>query len=457
MTKRADIHNQYGQKVGEVRENPFAGITGGDNYTIHNKYGGQVGGIRKTFGPNADLGAAGVVILLTIGVILLPFWILYQILKRTPPVHWVWVIPVYLVALAGGVVLLASATAYKRPQPLGPSTYPPHVLYRSPVWHGRQIKTLLYQHDWRAGPAAWPDYAGGWTDSHGSLSFGGGDSEINADYQIPAGVQNYEVDARMRVPGFVDWEEDGVAIVVRAAGDTDGFNVMGAKGVFAGSFADNGGGWYGIETAKTTYDANHDDSLEDSSWHDYKLQVHGNDMRLIVDGQEVAASSVSEYSWSRQIGVAVSGNVQVRYFRVYALRTVYPIAKGATRRSIVAAIQGSNAAFVSSMECACNRRLGNFKTGGNLRSVLRSIRQLKVEGQHWAYPQESAVVGPVRMLSQSIAAAVVSKDETRSLYQGKKTVESCRGPYRVRYQLSLNHTSWKVYETQILGSAGSCS
>lgn len=145
MTCHADIHDQYGQKTGEVRANPLSGITGGEDYTVHGAYGEKIGGAtrnpfssltgsdeytihdeygrpvggvstRASTAENAGgvLALTGLIVVCTIGIAIAPIF-LGRRLAQAWGRPWDWLtltVMMYLLYLAAGLVL-ASHTSVK--------------------------------------------------------------------------------------------------------------------------------------------------------------------------------------------------------------------------------------------------------------------------------------------------------------------------------------------------------
>jgi len=123
---------------------------------------------------------------------------------------------------------------------------------------------------------------------------------------------------------------------------------------------------------------------------------------------------------------------------------------------IRAALRKSNDAWAASMECACDHGLDSIKTGSDLQSNLQAVQSLQKSGQHWAITLHSYSIASVSLLSAASARALVSKNETSLIYQGTKLLQTCDGPYQVRYQLVKVGELWKVDATRVVGGGQSC-
>ena len=183
--------------------------------------------------------------------------------------------------------------------------------------------TVLYQADELggldafAGTAGW-SYASGNLSNDGSGPMNGG--WVAAPYQ-PDGIANYAVEADIQILRVnPDGCAGGVGLVARA-GDDGGYQ----SGVV-----------YGIETCKDLWlrttrlgqpGIYGSDPIADvsgfspgSAWHTYRLEVDGDDVRLLVDGVLMAEGQSDQFRAGGRVGLwDDQTEVNVRRFTVVAL------------------------------------------------------------------------------------------------------------------------------------------
>lgn len=167
---------------------------------------------------------------------------------------------------------------------------------------------LVYQTNFAHGRIGWRSTAAGWTAVNGQLLYDGGVSNIYAPYKIPKGVYNFAVYAEIKV------------ITVGDCGTSWG--VMYRRTRAAGGYINqncNNDTQYLFTASKSS------DFDMDSSWHSYLIKVHGNDLRLLYDGQLAVHTTSNTALKQRKVGLfagAKDGEVQiaVRVFKVFLLR-----------------------------------------------------------------------------------------------------------------------------------------
>jgi hypothetical protein len=127
-----------------------------------------------------------------------------------------------------------------------------------------------------------------------------------------------------------------------------------------------------------------------------------------------------------------------------------------TVAQIDSALRASNARWTASMECGCDNNLGSVKTGVNLASTLSQVQQMQASNEKWTVDLHSIHIDSVKLSDSSHADATVSKVETNAIFQNGSLIQTCDGPYVVRYHLKLDQGTWKVESTQVLGGGQSC-
>jgi cell division septation protein DedD len=180
---------------------------------------------------------------------------------------------------------------------------------------------LLYQADWSSGLNGWtasPD----WKTVSGQLVNDGTNSDATQFAHAPKitpYTANYAVEAdiqAVRAANRCNGSAFGLSVRGESAGD---YRVgVGAPGLTTAFIFDLTGSYscpdYGdFALTKASY------SL-DTNWHRYRVEVSGNDIKLLIDGQPIIETTDNHHLTSNSVGLFSGGMViNVRSFKVIAL------------------------------------------------------------------------------------------------------------------------------------------
>jgi len=184
------------------------------------------------------------------------------------------------------------------------------------------MRGTLYQTNWQQGQLGWASSGNGaWKVVNGLLLYDGNDrSLIEAPFRTKH-VTNYAVEARIQSLGVTDGNSFGM--VIRASDSPDpGY----MDGLEAGVYNSNGQSytavWRGGVDATNTSDSIIDQSNFDPAkrWHVYRIEVRGNQLKLLIDGQIAVDTATNRFITGVRVGL-FSNNVEtsVSSFRVVAL------------------------------------------------------------------------------------------------------------------------------------------
>lgn len=128
----------------------------------------------------------------------------------------------------------------------------------------------------------------------------------------PSNVNNYAVEAEIQL---VNAEGTGFGIVARAA-ENAGYRIGVRVGCCprAAVIADSGNRFnYGQDIASTEFQPGNE-------WHTYRVEVQGNTVRLLIDGNVMTEATVNQFLTGGEVGLfSISSQINVRSFRVIAL------------------------------------------------------------------------------------------------------------------------------------------
>jgi hypothetical protein len=184
---------------------------------------------------------------------------------------------------------------------------------------------VLYQADWSSGRNAW-SLPQGWDTVSGELVNDGTKADATqfahapmitpytANYAVEADIQDVRAGLSCNATAF------GLSVRGDSSGDyrvgmVDSVSIVGNTTAF---FFDHGSSdtcpsYYYYAFAKATY------SL-DTNWHTYRVEVRGNNISLLIDGQSVIETTDNHHLTSNSVGLWSNGRViNVRSFKVIAL------------------------------------------------------------------------------------------------------------------------------------------
>lgn len=187
----------------------------------------------------------------------------------------------------------------------------------------------LYSAHFRNGAAGWRAIGSGWSLHNGVLNFVGAGAGIFAAPYKPNG--NYAIQVKIRL---VNWNSvsqtncctvDSYGVLFRsnfadpATDSTEGL----VGGVFNGSLASltliqaafiTASGYPDIYKVATDYDPGH-------SWHTFRVEVRGNNLKLIIDGSEATRfNNLNRFFANKGIGIISYGaQIQISRFKVVSI------------------------------------------------------------------------------------------------------------------------------------------
>jgi hypothetical protein len=241
---------------------------------------------------------------------------------------WVWVQALLSHERWSGVTTLTAVlrtpppTATPTPQPTNTPTPQPTNTPSAP-----QPGQLLYQADWSGGFNGWtasPD----WKTVSGQLVNDGTNDDATQfahPPEITPYTANYAVEAEIQYvrdgygcypPADYGYVAFGLSVRGESSGDYR-VGIVHRYGTIAAFIFDHGSSdtcpnFY-PPLAKASY------SL-DTNWHTYRVEVRGNDIKLLIDGQSVIEAIDNHHLTSNSVGLWSTGTVvNVRSFKVIAL------------------------------------------------------------------------------------------------------------------------------------------
>jgi hypothetical protein len=177
---------------------------------------------------------------------------------------------------------------------------------------------VLYRADATAGWTGW-GRGGGWQVAEGVLTNDGTNADpkawLAAPWQ-PAGIASYAVEAAIqwRGRGAVAEPSCGLVAAAGAAGATwVGVGAQGSSFAAAVVAGDATAGAGGPTLATRAF-------APGKAWHSYRVEVRGEEFRLLIDGQPVVAAADAREPVAEHLGLWSAGVVlAVRRFAVTAL------------------------------------------------------------------------------------------------------------------------------------------
>lgn len=181
---------------------------------------------------------------------------------------------------------------------------------------------IIYSTNWQDGDLGWSsDGDGTWSVVDHELVFdGGGASVIVAPVKLK-NVQNYAIQAKIQYQ-----REDGGAsdfgLIAHTTADPR-FSDNGVEGIMGGEYSNNPGDTADIWSGGLVYDTTDlgkSDYTLDHLWHVWRLEVRGNQYRLLIDGRLATSGASNQYLSNTRVGLfSGSDEINVQYFRVYRL------------------------------------------------------------------------------------------------------------------------------------------
>jgi hypothetical protein len=189
--------------------------------------------------------------------------------------------------------------------------------------------TVLYQADWSSGRNGW-SLPQGWDTVSGELvndGTNGEPSELTALAHPPTitpYTADYAVEADIQVVRQTSWfcVYPGFGIAVRAE----------STGLYLVGMVSDSDGWLGfiLDTSSKSSACSFNRLLQsalvknsfnlDTDWHTYRVEVRGNDIKLLVDGNTVIETTDNHHLRSNAVGLWSAAVVlNVRSFKVIAL------------------------------------------------------------------------------------------------------------------------------------------
>lgn len=164
---------------------------------------------------------------------------------------------------------------------------------------------ILYESDWSGGLDGWPEGVG-WRVTDGMLTFDG--SIPNTFLAAPHRPESpdYAVEAEIRVVSPF-WQRQAFGLMARERyqGGVNWWSYMRLNHPFLGT----------ASGVLVQTDLNIDDG-----WHSYRLEVQGNRLKLLIDGQVRAEATDGQYSSPGRAGIWSNGvQINVRNFKIVAL------------------------------------------------------------------------------------------------------------------------------------------
>jgi len=183
--------------------------------------------------------------------------------------------------------------------------------------------TLLYASSWQHGTLGWSSTGhNGWHTVNGQLLFdGAGSSAIIAPIRLVNRL-NYAVEATIQTTGQHGNYNDGYGfgLVFRAKKGFDVYPHPGAPSALGAgmvqSVAAISGVWVYAEDnklASTNFDPG-------TAWHTYRVEVRGNSIRLLIDGQLACHVKSNQFLGNPRVGLySIESEIGVGSFKVYGL------------------------------------------------------------------------------------------------------------------------------------------
>lgn len=179
---------------------------------------------------------------------------------------------------------------------------------------------LVYQANWKHGKLGWSSSGdGSWQVVNGALLFdGAGASAILAPPTFTR-RWNYAVEATIQTTGHSDYNgTSGFGIAFRAKRGLDLYPHYGAPDALGAGVLNASAGIAPIWVYPEPLDRS--DFDPHGGWHTYRVEVRGNDIRLLVDGQLAARAKSNRFLGGPRMGIfSIDSEIAVRDFKVYGL------------------------------------------------------------------------------------------------------------------------------------------